>query len=95
MLIVIGKVGAGKSSLLSGLLGEMHKLNEDGRVIVNGLTAIAPQQAWIKNASLKENIVFGNAYDPRYYQMVLSACSLKADIDIMPAGDDTEIGEKV
>lgn len=91
--IVLGKVGSGKSSLLSGLLGEMHKLNE-GHVNVNGSTAYVPQQAWIQNATLRDNILFGVDYDERLYDKILNSCALKPDLDIMPAGDLTEIGEK-
>jgi ABC-type multidrug transport system fused ATPase/permease subunit len=86
-------VGSGKSSLISGLLGEMHKLNE-GRININGSTAYVPQQAWIQNATVKNNILFSLDHDEVLYQKVLEACSLKSDLVIMPAGDRTEIGEK-
>ena len=51
MNLVVGSVGAGKSSLLSGFLGEMHKFN--GNINVHGSVAYVPQQAWIQNATLK------------------------------------------
>lgn len=85
-------MGCGKSSLLAGLLGEMHKFN--GNINVNGSTAYVPQQAWIQNTSLKNNILFGSRYDDRLYKNVLSACALLPDLSILPAGDETEIGEK-
>ena len=56
-MAIIGKVGSGKSSLLSGLLGEMHKLN-DNLININGSIAYIPQQAWIQNATVKNNILF-------------------------------------
>jgi ABC-type multidrug transport system fused ATPase/permease subunit len=87
-------VGSGKSSLLSGILGEMHMLNERGTINVNGRVAYVPQQAWIQNDSVKNNILFGNEYDEKLYKQVTSACSLLPDFGIMPAGDETEIGEK-
>ena len=89
---VIGKVGSGKSSLLSALLGEMHKFN--GTINVNGSVAYVPQQAWIQNATLKNNILFGNQLDDNYYDKVITACALRTDLNILPAGDSTEIGEK-
>ncbi len=92
-MAILGKVGCGKSSLLSGLLGEMHKLN-DGLVNLNGSTAYVPQQAWIQNATLKNNILFNLDLDEKYYDRCVSACSLLPDLDIMPSGDQTEIGEK-
>jgi ATP-binding cassette subfamily C (CFTR/MRP) protein 1 len=93
LVAILGRVGAGKSSLLTGLLGEMHKLNE-GKVNVNGSVAYVPQQAWIQNATLKNNILFSQTFDDEYYKSVVKACSLETDLDLMPAGDETEIGEK-
>ena len=89
----MGKVGCGKSSLLSGILGEMHKLN-DGKLIMNGTSAYVSQQAWIQNETVKENILFGKKYDEQFYNQVIQVCSLIVDFNIMPAGDTTEIGEK-
>ncbi len=92
-LLVVGKVGCGKSSLLSGLLGEMHKLN-DGKMYINGSTAYVAQQAWIQNATIKENILFGKEFSRKLYNRIINACSLLPDFNIMPSGDETEIGEK-
>jgi len=93
LIAVVGKVGCGKSSFLSGILGEMHKLN-DGQMILNGTTAYVPQQAWIQNETAKGNVLFGRNYDEKLYNQVINACSLAVDFSIMPAGDQTEIGEK-
>ena len=54
-----------------------------------------PQQAWIQNCTLKENILFGKYLQESKYDKVVHACALKPDFDILPAGDGTEIGEKV
>jgi ABC-type multidrug transport system fused ATPase/permease subunit len=78
---------------LSGILGEMHKLNH-GLLCLNGTTAYVPQQAWIQNETAKGNILFGNEYNDKLYTKVKNACSLSVDFQIMPAGDETEIGEK-
>ena len=93
MAKVVGQVGSGKSSLLMGLLGEMHKFN--GEINVNGSIAYVPQQAWIQNETLRNNIVFGKEYSEELYNQVISACALVPDLNILPGGDSIEIGEKV
>lgn len=60
-----------------------------------GSVAYVPQQAWIQNATLKDNILFGQAPNEQKYQNVLEACALKTDLEVLPGGDHTEIGEKV
>ncbi|NXT78795.1 MRP3 protein, partial [Zapornia atra] len=92
LVAVVGHVGCGKSSLVSALLGEMEKL--EGEVAVKGSVAYVPQQAWIQNATLKDNILFGQASNEQKYQNVLEACALKTDLEVLPGGDQTEIGEK-
>ncbi|XP_041672661.1 multidrug resistance-associated protein 1 isoform X2 [Cheilinus undulatus] len=92
LVAVVGHVGSGKSSLLSALLGEMDKL--EGSVCVKGSVAYVPQQAWIQNSTLKENIVFGQERREAWYRQVVEACALQPDLEILPAGDETEIGEK-
>lgn len=54
-----------------------------------------PQQAWIRNTSLKQNVTFTKDYEDGFYTKVINACALKDDLAILPAGDETEIGEKV
>ncbi|CAI6344119.1 unnamed protein product [Macrosiphum euphorbiae] len=92
LVAVVGTVGSGKSSLISAFLGEMEKVS--GRVNTKGTIAYVPQQAWIQNTSLKNNILFGETFDDRAYKNVTDACGLKSDFQMLPAGDDTEIGEK-
>ncbi|XP_058820090.1 multidrug resistance-associated protein 1-like [Topomyia yanbarensis] len=89
---VVGTVGTGKSSLISALLGEMEKLN--GSVNTDGSIAYVSQQAWIQNATLRENILFGKPLDQQKYDKVIQGCALLPDLDMLPAGDATEIGEK-
>ncbi|XP_023396694.1 multidrug resistance-associated protein 1 isoform X2 [Loxodonta africana] len=92
LVAVVGQVGCGKSSLLSALLAEMDKV--EGHVAIKGSVAYVPQQAWIQNDSLKENILFGRPLQERYYKAVIEACALLPDLEILPTGDRTEIGEK-
>ncbi|ETE62698.1 Canalicular multispecific organic anion transporter 2, partial [Ophiophagus hannah] len=89
---IVGQVGCGKSSLVSALLGEMEKLSGD--VAVKGSVAYVPQLPWIQNATLKDNILFGHPLNELKYQTVLEACALKQDLEMLPGGDQTEIGEK-
>ncbi|XP_049823783.1 multidrug resistance-associated protein 1 isoform X8 [Aethina tumida] len=89
---VVGTVGCGKSSLIAAALGEIEKIS--GRVNVVGSIAYVSQQAWIQNATLRDNILFGKKFDKKIYDKVVKACALKPDFDMLPAGDQTEIGEK-
>uniref|UniRef100_K3WAG0 Uncharacterized protein n=1 Tax=Globisporangium ultimum (strain ATCC 200006 / CBS 805.95 / DAOM BR144) TaxID=431595 RepID=K3WAG0_GLOUD len=92
LVVIYGGVGAGKSSLCSALLGEMNKVH--GTVEVRGRVAYYSQQPWIQNMSIRDNILFGAAFDAKRYNAVLNACCLCDDLEQFPAGDATEIGEK-
>uniref|UniRef100_A0A670K1M6 ABC-type glutathione-S-conjugate transporter n=1 Tax=Podarcis muralis TaxID=64176 RepID=A0A670K1M6_PODMU len=89
---VVGQVGAGKSSLLSALLGELHKT--EGTLLTKGTVAFVPQKPWIQNMSVEDNITFGQKMDRRWYNRVVEACALEPDLESFPAGSQTEIGEK-
>ncbi|GCB75002.1 hypothetical protein scyTo_0019708 [Scyliorhinus torazame] len=92
LVAVVGSVGSGKSSLISALLGEME--NVKGFINIKGSFAYVPQQAWIQNDTLQDNILFGLEREESRYQEVLEACALLPDLELLPAGDQTEIGEK-
>ncbi|KAK2189921.1 hypothetical protein NP493_93g00019 [Ridgeia piscesae] len=92
LVAVVGQVGSGKSSLISALLGEMELM--DGQVNVRGSVAYVPQQAWIQNATVKQNILFSKDFRESRYRKVIDACALGPDLEILPGGDETEIGEK-
>ncbi|KAI9375909.1 P-loop containing nucleoside triphosphate hydrolase protein [Aspergillus egyptiacus] len=92
LIAVIGSVGSGKSSLLSALAGDMRMT--DGTVRMSTSRAFCPQYAWVQNTSLRNNILFGRDYDEVWYDQVIEACALKPDIDTLPNGDATEIGER-
>jgi ATP-binding cassette subfamily C (CFTR/MRP) protein 1 len=92
LVAIIGSVGSGKSSLLAALAGDMRKTN--GEVVIGASRAFCPQYAWIQNASVRENIIFGKDFDQKWYDEVVDACALRADLDMLPAGDKTEIGER-
>uniref|UniRef100_A0A8C4XUT6 ATP-binding cassette sub-family C member 5 n=1 Tax=Falco tinnunculus TaxID=100819 RepID=A0A8C4XUT6_FALTI len=89
---ICGSVGSGKTSLISAILGQMTLL--EGSVAVSGTFAYVAQQAWILNATLRDNILFGKEYDEERYNTVLNGCCLRPDLAILPNGDLTEIGER-
>ncbi|MCL7023890.1 hypothetical protein MKW94_028354, partial [Papaver nudicaule] len=89
---ICGTVGSGKSSLLSCILGEIPKIF--GTVKVSGTKAYVPQSPWILTGNVRDNILFGNAYDPVKYERTIRACALTKDFELFQAGDLTEIGER-
>uniref|UniRef100_A0AAQ5YE30 ATP-binding cassette, sub-family C (CFTR/MRP), member 8 n=1 Tax=Amphiprion ocellaris TaxID=80972 RepID=A0AAQ5YE30_AMPOC len=107
LTMIVGQVGCGKSSLLLAALGEMQRVS--GTVTWNSLTplhvlsisgrkrgavAYASQKPWMLNATVVENITFEMPMIKSRYKAVVEACSLQPDIDILPQGDQTEIGER-
>ncbi|ANZ77064.1 BA75_04186T0 [Komagataella pastoris] len=89
---IVGKVGAGKSSLIRSILGDLYK--SEGTVIIRGSVAYVSQVPWIMNGSIKENILFGCKYEPEFYKKTLEACALDTDLSILTDGDATQVGEK-
>jgi ATP-binding cassette subfamily C (CFTR/MRP) protein 1 len=74
------------------VLGDLWKIN--GEVVLRGKTAYVPQSAWVMNASVRENIVFGHRWDPQFYEKTVNACALRDDFAQLPDGDQTEVGER-
>nr|XP_006639066.1 PREDICTED: multidrug resistance-associated protein 4 [Lepisosteus oculatus] len=92
LLAVIGPVGAGKSSILSAILGELPL--EKGVVKMQGALTYASQQPWVFPGTIRSNILFGREYQQQKYEKVLRACALKKDLDLLPDGDLTVIGDR-
>ncbi|XP_036977820.1 ATP-binding cassette sub-family C member 9 isoform X3 [Acanthopagrus latus] len=96
LTMIVGQVGCGKSSLLLAMLGEMQTI--EGRVYWSNKNrysvAYATQKSWLLNATVEENITFGSPFNKQRYKAVIDACSLQPDIDLLPFGDQTEIGER-
>uniref|UniRef100_A0AAV2IT57 ATP-binding cassette, sub-family C (CFTR/MRP), member 9 n=1 Tax=Knipowitschia caucasica TaxID=637954 RepID=A0AAV2IT57_KNICA len=96
LTMIVGQVGCGKSSLLLAMLGEMQSM--DGKVFWSNKNrysvAYAAQKSWLLNATVEENITFGSPFNKQRYKTVIDACSLQPDIDLLPFGDQTEIGER-
>ena len=91
LTVITGHVGSGKSTLLAAIAGEMFKSN--GNVFCFGTIAYVPQTAWVFPGTLRENILFGEAYDEKKYSEVVEACALKEDINRFPNGDLSFVGE--
>ncbi|KAJ3057989.1 hypothetical protein HDU98_005874, partial [Podochytrium sp. JEL0797] len=98
--IITGATGSGKSSLLLSLLGELKCIRgyaflPDPRTHAAGTTvAYVAQTAFLLNATIRENILFGSVYEEGRYKDVIEACALVRDLEILEGGDLTEIGEK-
>lgn len=93
LVAIVGPVGTGKTSLLEGLIGEMRKTT--GTVQFGGSVGYCPQSAWIQNATIRENVCFGRPFEEeRYWKAVQDSC-LEPDLEMLPFGDLTEVGEKV
>ncbi|NWI37959.1 MRP4 protein, partial [Picathartes gymnocephalus] len=92
LLAVIGPVGAGKSSLLSAVLGELPK--DKGLINVTGRIAYVSQQPWVFSGTVRSNILFDKEYEKEKYENVLKVCALKKDLELLANGDLTVIGDR-
>nr|KAF6427058.1 ATP binding cassette subfamily C member 4 [Rousettus aegyptiacus] len=92
LLAVVGPVGAGKSSLLSAVLGELSP--SQGLVSVHGRIAYVSQQPWVFSGTVRSNILFGKKYEKERYKKVIQACALKKDLELLEDGDLTMIGDR-
>lgn len=92
LVAIVGTVGSGKSSILSALVGEMRK--GPGLVRLSGTIGFCAQVPWIMNATVRENILFGRPYDKVRYDEIVYAAALEHDFEVLPNGDETEIGER-
>ncbi|XP_012625198.2 ATP-binding cassette sub-family C member 4 isoform X2 [Microcebus murinus] len=92
LLAVVGPVGAGKSSLLSAVLGELPP--SQGLVSVHGKIAYVSQQPWVFSGTVRSNILFGKKYEKERYEKVIKACALKKDLQLLEDGDLTVIGDR-
>ncbi|KAK7294326.1 hypothetical protein RJT34_17215 [Clitoria ternatea] len=91
-IAVCGPVGAGKSSLLYAVLGEIPKIS--GTVDVSGTIAYVSQTAWIQSGTVRDNILFGKPMDKARYEIAIKVCALDKDINDFSHGDLTEIGQR-
>ena len=92
LVAVVGRVGSGKTSFVSTLVGEMTR--NAGTVIVNGSMSLSAQQAWLVNETVKNNILFGKPFDEKKYKDILHVCCLEDDLKVLQGGDECEIGDR-
>ncbi|GAA5843446.1 hypothetical protein JCM11251_001410 [Rhodosporidiobolus azoricus] len=92
LTVVSGPTGSGKTSLLLGLLGELEIVS--GTAELPSSVSYAAQQPWLESLSVKDNILFGYAFDTKRYKAVLRACALEPDLSTLPQGDQTFVGER-
>lgn len=92
LICITGRVGSGKTAMLKALCGELKIVA--GTVTVRGTLAYCPQEAWLQNKTIKENILFGLKYDEEFYLRTVRACDLEKDIESLPKGHDTDVGER-
>ncbi|KAF4617299.1 hypothetical protein D9613_006273 [Agrocybe pediades] len=96
--LIIGPTGAGKTSILMALLGEMHFIptgvDSWYNLPRNGGVAYAAQESWVQNETIRDNILFGSPYNEERYKKVIKQCALERDLELFEAGDNTEVGEK-
>lgn len=93
LVAIVGSVGSGKTSLLSGINGEL-KGRPGSHVLVDGKIGYCPQQAWIRNCTVRDNVVFDQPFDEERFAKVVTQCALTTDLANFPHGEDTELGEK-
>ncbi|THU71177.1 hypothetical protein C4D60_Mb08t32790 [Musa balbisiana] len=95
LVAIVGSTGEGKTSLISAMLGELTPVaGTDTSVTIRGTVAYVPQVSWIFNATVRENILFGSPFQPLQYEKAIEVTSLQHDLDLLPGGDLTEIGER-
>lgn len=91
---IAGRVGAGKSSLLSALLNEMESLSSIPYMHSSGPVAYSTQVSWILEGTVRDNITFGNVFNSDLYNQVATSCALDVDFEQFPMSDATELGER-
>jgi ATP-binding cassette subfamily C (CFTR/MRP) protein 1 len=94
LTVVIGPTAGGKSTLINAIVGEMLMSEESSKIYRRGTVAYVAQEAWIMNATLKDNILMGKRCYEEEYKYALLACQLKSDLEQLPGSDQTEIGER-
>ncbi|XP_004677223.1 PREDICTED: cystic fibrosis transmembrane conductance regulator [Condylura cristata] len=91
LLAVAGSTGAGKTSLLMMIMGELEP--SEGKIKHSGRISFCSQFSWIMPGTIKENIVFGVSYDEYRYRSVIKACQLEEDISKFAEKDNIVLGE--
>ncbi|KAL8946411.1 MAG: hypothetical protein Q9222_007190 [Ikaeria aurantiellina] len=91
IVCIVGSVASGKSTFLQAVLRNLTE--QQGKILVKGAVAYFPQQPWLLNTSIRENIMFGEPWNEKLYRQVLYACALFEDLQMLPYGDETVISD--
>ncbi|KAG9324786.1 hypothetical protein KVV02_004659 [Mortierella alpina] len=94
VVAIVGDVGSGKSSFIAALLGQIRQTGTGPKLKLYGKSSYVPQEAWLINVNLRENIVFGKDFEQERYNTVIKVCALERDLTLLSHGDMTEIGER-
>ncbi|KAG0082431.1 Multidrug resistance-associated protein 1 [Podila epicladia] len=94
VVAIVGDVGSGKSSFVAALLGQIRQTGSGPKLKLYGKSSYVPQEAWLINVNLRENIVFGKDFEEERYNTVIKVCALERDLTLLSHGDMTEIGER-
>ncbi|KAG5894559.1 hypothetical protein JTB14_021541 [Gonioctena quinquepunctata] len=92
LVAVVGPVGGGKTTLLHAILKELTP--SEGSVDIRGIISYASQEPWVFGGSVRQNILFGQNFEPKKYGEVIRVCALQRDLSIFPHGDRTLVGER-
>ncbi|XP_065046828.1 ABC transporter C family member 2-like isoform X2 [Musa acuminata AAA Group] len=95
LVAIVGSTGEGKTSLISAMLGELPPVaGTETSAVIRGTVAYVPQVSWIFNATVRDNILFGSPFQLSRYEKAVEVTALQHDLDLLPGGDHTEIGER-
>lgn len=94
VVAIVGDVGSGKSSFVAALLGQIRQTGSGPKLKLYGKSSYVPQEAWLNNLTLRENIVFGKDFEEERYNTTVKVCALERDLTLLAHGDQTEIAER-
>ncbi|KAF8946123.1 Multidrug resistance-associated protein 1 [Haplosporangium gracile] len=94
VVAIVGDVGSGKSSFVAALLGQIRQTGSGPKLKLYGKSSYVPQEAWLNNLTLRENIVFGKDFEEERYNITVKVCALERDLTLLAHGDQTEIAER-
>jgi ATP-binding cassette subfamily C (CFTR/MRP) protein 1 len=92
---IVGRVGSGKTALMSALAGQLELLDADECRVVADRIAWVEQRPWIQNNTFRDSILFGAEFNSDFYWQCVKACALQTDLDLLADGDRTLIGHRV